>query len=378
MSTSVAAEVADLHALAARLSEPWPAERRAARWMASRDNTLDDVARARSPHVEGTDGYWQHRRDSYHRDLPRGPIWRGSSETRDIAQADAPLNIQVPLRPGQPWMTSIAGVGPIVLRFAADDGPRHVVNCSKVKAADQECTCGDWPSELRWYVEGGHGRRAEPTLTQHLGARPRRWSGARARRAERRRVGLVGVVPMWPPDPRFTRSPIGTLAARYTPRRPDGTYSRHDARRWMRRFAQCVEMASDAFERDGDTPAARAFAIEVLSAMVSEEDASQLISGRARPAPSGRDYGISLDSPLDPPTIGTRRRIEPGSRPLPFGVNLHGMAPDQPSRFKFTHPGQSVDLERRADGWHVVGRVRAGATTALVGEDNLRAGQPAS
>ena len=46
---------------------------------------------------------------------------------------------------------------------------------------------------------------------------------------------------------------------------------------------------------------------------------------------AGIDYGIALDSPLSTPRIGERRRIEPGSRPLPHGVNLAGMAPGQPS-----------------------------------------------
>jgi hypothetical protein len=72
----------------------------------------------------------------------------------------------------------------------------------------------------------------------------------------------------------------------------------------------------------------------------------------------GIDYGIAPDSLLNPPHIGTRRRIEPGSRPLPHAVSLEGMAPGQVSRFEFTHPIQSVDLERRADGWHLVGMTR--------------------
>jgi hypothetical protein len=75
----------------------------------------------------------------------------------------------------------------------------------------------------------------------------------------------------------------------------------------------------------------------------------------------GIDHSIVLDSDLHPPRIGERRRMRPSGR-LPYGVVLEGMAPGQPTRFKFTDPGQGFDLERRADGWHVVGRQRAGYT----------------
>lgn len=71
------------------------------------------------------------------------------------------------------------------------------------------------------------------------------------------------------------------------------------------------------------------------------------------------DRGIAIDSLLDPPRIDTRRRLEPNGR-LPHAVSLTGMAPGQPTRFEFTRQDQAIDLERRADGWHVVGPTRSG------------------
>jgi hypothetical protein len=74
----------------------------------------------------------------------------------------------------------------------------------------------------------------------------------------------------------------------------------------------------------------------------------------------GIDRSIALDSGLRPPHIGERRRMLPSGR-LPYGLVLEGMAPGQPSRFEFTDPGQGFEIERRADGWHVVQTVRSGA-----------------
>jgi hypothetical protein len=85
----------------------------------------------------------------------------------------------------------------------------------------------------------------------------------------------------------------------------------------------------------------------------------------------GIDRSIALDSDLHPPRIGERRRMMPSGR-LPYGLVLEGMAPGQPTRFDFTDPGQGFDLERRADGWHVVQTVRVGGSLVVSAVDSPR------
>jgi hypothetical protein len=165
-------------------------------------------------------------------------------------------------------------------------------------------------------------------------------------------------------------------------------------RRWRRSFARCAAVAYDALEQQ-DRPRA----IEIMCQVVCLEHAIALTGDGAIVAQSemrdwtytfaggdpgdclsgmepfrGVDRGITLDSLLNPPVIGTRRRIEARSAPLPNVTNLVGMAPGQPTRFEFTQPGQAVDLERRADGWHVVGMLRSSGTTIDVGDRDLTSG----
>jgi hypothetical protein len=85
----------------------------------------------------------------------------------------------------------------------------------------------------------------------------------------------------------------------------------------------------------------------------------------------GIDRSIALDSDLHPPRIGERRRMLPSGR-LPYGLVLEGMAPGHPTRFEFTDPGQGFDLERRADGWHVVQTVRVGGSLVVSAVDSPR------
>jgi hypothetical protein len=85
----------------------------------------------------------------------------------------------------------------------------------------------------------------------------------------------------------------------------------------------------------------------------------------------GIDRSIALDSDLHPPRIGERRRMLPSGR-LPYGLVLEGMAPRQPTRFEFTDPDQGFDLERRADGWHVVQTVRVGGSLVVSAVDSPR------
>jgi len=401
-------------------------------------------------------------------------------------------------------MPSIAGVGPVVLRWPAETVQPEVEGWRTYEAIRAACVLEDGGTHVHVNIDAWPGmpkvglgdagnealqacKRAaddqiwrmaaissldvfarnvafllkpQPitlsTATKHLGALPRDWVAARDRCSERERYGLVrgtGTedVGSWAtPEPRCHRATLGTLAARYTPRRPDGSYNRHDARRWMRTFREVVARASDALlegdrvedarsvaeieagapERLTGRGSARLRAVEVLCEVVGLEDAIGLterpgerrmqtlsvtgtlssafagpragaatitvqsesgtptgtvtladwepVEMRSRAATvepsdprdlmrrlSGIDYGITLDSPLGVPVTGEHRRIEPGSRGLPHGVNLTGMASGQPTRFEFTHPEQAVDLERRADGGHVVGMVRAGTDTVV-------------
>jgi hypothetical protein len=85
----------------------------------------------------------------------------------------------------------------------------------------------------------------------------------------------------------------------------------------------------------------------------------------------GIDRSIALDSGLHPPRIGERRRMLPSGRLL-YGLVLEGMAPGQPTRFEFTDPEQGFEIERRADGWHVVQTVRVGGSVVVSAVDSPR------
>lgn len=196
-----------------------------------------------------------------------------------------------------------------------------------------------------------------PKQVKHLGALPRDWKAARRRQKERRaasvtvtvtttsagvsregfgvpivlgsaspvrrlapeesselarsspgyRAALAAVAPpenvvigaAAPPGSRSTRSTLGTLAAlaaRYTPRRPDGSYNRHDARRWMRAFRREALVASDALEQGGDR--GRLDAIAALCRVVGVDDAVRLVE---RPVSAGERLAREMAEYRSPP-----------------------------------------------------------------------------
>ncbi len=340
------------------------------------------------------------------------------------------------------WMPSIAGVGPVVLRWGACEAepvveewrtyeairaamslseirggvlldrwlrevPRHALSeTSKAVAAALEILTPATEQDLDAFARAVADRLAPqprrlPATSRQLGALPRDWHAARQRRKERRAIRRMRFTPapageavsfaagafrplgtgIWSHEAArpSNRATLGTLAAHYLPT----PYNRHDARRWMRRFRQCVLVASDALEGRGD--AGRAQAIEALCEVIGLEDAIGLTerpgsmgagtlfgSGtvddpyalademRAYRSPSD-DYNVPAYAQvsLGALPMGARRRLVAAGQ-LPNTTAVAGMAPGQPARFEFTDPSQAIELERRADGWHVVGMGRGG------------------
>lgn len=97
------------------------------------------------------------------------------------------------------------------------------------------------------------------------GPRARRWRGRAARRPSTSGVRAIRLVPR--ADRPFV---LGYLADRYS--RDLG--NRHDARRWLRAFADVAAVAHDAMEFDR-----RAIAVEILCQLVCLEDAIRLTDG---------------------------------------------------------------------------------------------------
>lgn len=97
------------------------------------------------------------------------------------------------------------------------------------------------------------------------GPRARRWRGRAAWRPSTSGVRAIRLVPR--ADRPFV---LGYLADRYS--RDLG--NRHDARRWLRAFADVAAVAHDAMESDR-----RAIAVEILCQLVCLEDAIRLTDG---------------------------------------------------------------------------------------------------
>lgn len=275
---SVSSDLAALSALARRLSEPWPAER--AVWDArERFRYLGDVSIVRRhmfPHVLKS---WPSRHEA-------------SREPRQRHHLENPAS-----RPG-PAGSSIASVGPIVFRWPAETVQPEPEVWRTYEAISSRIECnygtlrtGGWflmvPLQHRadaevavskahevaspWDDLDAFARAIADRLAPqpvHLPAivHPRRLKhgirGARRRRSRARwSTGL-------------DRATLGSLAARYCTRRLDGSYNRHDARRWMRQFRAVAIVAGDAIECWG--LAGRPLAIRTLLEIVGLADAVRL------------------------------------------------------------------------------------------------------
>lgn len=289
------------------------------------------------------------------------PAWRSRAPARADRQR---LHASGPVYPdnhnGHSWMPSIAGVGPVVLRFAeAVEQPPEVPPIDTIRrglwllphqgedafqrwldglpaevvavihrtiATTDDVRLLRTPAGLDNIARAVHERlvadlqpRTVPAAVKHLGALPRMWTAARARRSIKRRGGgfaassrfdagdvvltggqiyRVTKVQTGPGIQmlhrrRSHRALLGELAARYTPRRPDGSCNRHDARRWMRAFARdAASQASDMLEEG--RPGARRLAIGALCSMIGLDDAIRLTE-----RPRGLADYVSMTVDLD-------------------------------------------------------------------------------
>ena len=315
--TDLASELASLRALAKRLSEPWPAERRLQRaGLNYSGDAAESIAARMFPHAEDSRaGYWQHRRSRAGKEW-RGPEWREPRAGERAAYQRARLSAHPDLNDGatgRSWMPSIARVGSIVLRWPAQMVRPEIEEWRTYEAIRRTCSWAPTGSPL-WFVGPGvrHGEAREAVDAAVPCAVPRgtdagldAFARAIADRLARRPINRPAT------SRRLDRATLGALAARYC-RAP---YNRHDARRWMRRFRAAALVASDLLET-GDVYAdtrtiedleegrerapvvvqsARVRAIEVLCEAVGLEDAIGLTErprrvedDAQRPAPAPR------------------------------------------------------------------------------------------